>query len=142
MIGIYAHEGGDSFVACMDAGERRKPGVEVLKIWQIACYKVNCACAREAALGHLLRSSPCSHCPHARICLNRINRGALKPWIQAVDAVLRHHSQYALIIASASLVLSKISSAVKLTISPSSVLKRSSGTEPRSASRFFLPFLQ
>ena len=78
MIGICAHEGGDNFVAYIDVGEGRKQGAEALKILQTACYKVNCACAREGALEHLLRSSPCSYRPHARICSNRINRGALK----------------------------------------------------------------
>ncbi len=51
MIGICAHEDSDNFVAYTDVGEGRKQGAEALKILQIACYKVNCACAREGALG-------------------------------------------------------------------------------------------
>ncbi len=82
MIGIYAHEDIDNFVVCRGAGEVRKPGAEALKILQIAGYKVNCACAREGALGHLLRSSPCSRCPHARICSNRINKRYPIVWKQ------------------------------------------------------------
>ncbi len=74
MIGIYAHESSDNCVAYKDVGEGRELGAEALNILQIAGYKVNCACAREGALGYLLRSSPCSHCTHARIYSNRINR--------------------------------------------------------------------
>ena len=53
MIGIYAHEGSDNFVAYREVVEGRTLGAEALKILQIVCYKVNCACAREAALEHL-----------------------------------------------------------------------------------------